>query len=165
MSPIRLILLLNIFCLMKVVMSFPVSNFFMKQIYGQDIQYNNIPIRQTLFPNTHIRHHNSSNSMNMRKMSQSHKNDWIQKLGCKIGSTTSMVVSLSFFSVLAYKRDAFMVTFFLGSILNGIMSKVLKTIINQERPVSTISTTSITSQQHAVYSSVIKPSDKGMPSR
>jgi hypothetical protein len=70
-----------------------------------------------------------------------------------IGSTTSALVSVTFFVVLAWKRDALMVTFFIGSILNGILSKVLKKIINESRPPE-LETVEIT----------IKPSDGGMPS-
>ena len=52
----------------------------------------------------------------------------------KIGSTTSMVVAGTFFVVLCYKRDALMVSFFLGSISNAIFGKVLKKILKIERP-------------------------------
>jgi hypothetical protein len=70
-----------------------------------------------------------------------------------VGSTTSAVVSVVFFAVLAWKRDAFMVSFFLGSIANGILSKVLKKILNQSRPEALQS-----------VSMKLKPSDGGMPS-
>lgn len=70
-----------------------------------------------------------------------------------IGSTTTFVVSASFFIVLAWKRDALMVSFFIGSIANGILSKVLKKIIQQTRPPE-LETTDMK----------IKPSDGGMPS-
>lgn len=72
----------------------------------------------------------------------------------KIGSTTSMVVAGTFFVVLAYQRDAFMLTFFTGSILNGISSKILKRVLNQERP------SGFEDEDSVKY----KPSDKGMPS-
>jgi len=83
-------------------------------------------------------------------------------LVCTIGATTSTVVSLCFFTVLAYQRNAYMVTFFIGSILNGITSKILKKIINQERPTIESSSTSISTPQ---VERSIQPSDKGMPSR
>ena len=51
-----------------------------------------------------------------------------------IGSTTSMFVAVTFFVLLAVKRDALMVSFFIGAINNGILSKVLKKLLNQERP-------------------------------
>lgn len=70
-----------------------------------------------------------------------------------IGSTTSMVVAGTFFVVLAYQRDAFMVSFFIGAISNGVLSKVLKRLLNQERPPE-LETTEMK----------LKPSDKGMPS-
>jgi membrane-associated phospholipid phosphatase len=70
-----------------------------------------------------------------------------------VGSTTSAVVSVVFFAVLAWKRDAFMVSFFLGSIGNGILSKVLKKLLNQSRPEALQS-----------VKMKLKPSDGGMPS-
>jgi hypothetical protein len=72
----------------------------------------------------------------------------------KIGSSTSIVVSGTFFVALSYKRDAFMLTFFIGSILNGITSKILKKVLNIDRPDGHIHDSSVK----------IKPSDKGMPS-
>jgi PAP2 superfamily. len=72
----------------------------------------------------------------------------------KIGSTTSSVVAGTFFLVLAYQRDSFMLTFFIGSILNGISSKILKKVLNVDRPEGFQSDESIK----------VKPSDKGMPS-
>ena len=70
-----------------------------------------------------------------------------------VGSTTSALVSITFFCVLAWQRDAIMVTFFIGSILNGFFSKVLKKLINESRPPE-LETVDMT----------IKPSDGGMPS-
>jgi membrane-associated phospholipid phosphatase len=70
-----------------------------------------------------------------------------------VGSTTSAVVSVVFFAVLAWKRDAFMVAFFLGSIANGILSKVLKKLLNQSRP-----------EALQAVTMKLKPSDGGMPS-
>jgi membrane-associated phospholipid phosphatase len=69
-----------------------------------------------------------------------------------IGSTTSMFVAITFFVLLAVKRDALMVSFFIGAINNGILSKVLKKLLNQERPAEISETVKD------------KPSDKGMPS-
>jgi membrane-associated phospholipid phosphatase len=71
-----------------------------------------------------------------------------------IGSTTSAAVSLTFFGFLAWQRDALMVTFFIGSIGNGILSKLLKRIINQTRPAELASRALIQR----------KPTDNGMPS-
>jgi membrane-associated phospholipid phosphatase len=68
-----------------------------------------------------------------------------------IGGTTSMVVAGTFFTILAYQRDALMVSFFIGSILNGILSKVLKKVLNQDRPMP-------------AFDNIEQPSDKGMPS-
>jgi membrane-associated phospholipid phosphatase len=71
----------------------------------------------------------------------------------KIGSTTSLVVAGTFFLVLAWKRDALMVSFFIGSISNGILSKILKKILKQERPAG-LDESSLD----------LPPSDNGMPS-
>jgi dolichyldiphosphatase len=70
-----------------------------------------------------------------------------------IGKTTSMVVAGTFFAVLAYQRDALMLCFFLGAILNGILSKVLKKLVNQERP-----------EVLLLDEQALPPSDNGMPS-
>jgi hypothetical protein len=50
----------------------------------------------------------------------------LQTVGYKLGSTTSSIVSLTFFSVLAYKRDAFMVTFFIGVCLFSCIYGVIR---------------------------------------
>lgn len=73
----------------------------------------------------------------------------------KIGSTTSMVVAGTFFVVLCYKRDALMVSFFLGSISNAIFGKVLKKILKIERPDVALSQD---------VPEIDQPSDNGMPS-
>jgi dolichyldiphosphatase len=70
-----------------------------------------------------------------------------------VGSSTTFVVAGIFFVVLAWKRDALMVSFFVGSISNGILSKVLKRIINQTRP-----------PELADADIHLKPGDNGMPS-
>jgi len=51
-----------------------------------------------------------------------------------VGSSTSTVVAGTFFLVLSYRRDAYMLTFFIGSILNAIASKLLKRLLDQDRP-------------------------------
>ena len=71
----------------------------------------------------------------------------------KIGSTTSIVVAGTFYIVLCYERNAFMFSFFIGAISNGILSKVLKKILKQERPAE-LDTSSMD----------LAPSDNGMPS-
>jgi hypothetical protein len=68
-----------------------------------------------------------------------------------LGASTSILVAGTFFVVLALQRDALMVSFFMGAITNGALSKVLKKILNQDRP----DDTSV---------AIEKPSDKGMPS-
>jgi dolichyldiphosphatase len=70
-----------------------------------------------------------------------------------LGATTSAFVSLTFYAVLAWHRDATMVAFFLGSISNGVLSKILKKNIQQGRP-----------PELQVAEMSLKPSDGGMPS-
>eukprot|EP00934_Nitzschia_sp_Nitz4_P008240 Nitzschia sp. Nitz4//scaffold38_size140716//113604//114257//NITZ4_003164-RA/size140716-processed-gene-0.65-mRNA-1//-1//CDS//3329550129//8230//frame0 len=76
-----------------------------------------------------------------------------ENLLSKVGSTTSTVVSGTFFFVLAYRRDAPTVSFFMGAIGNGILSKVLKKIVDQQRP-----------PELSVSKLDLPPSDNGMPS-
>jgi membrane-associated phospholipid phosphatase len=71
-----------------------------------------------------------------------------------IGSSTTIVVSGLFFLVLLWKRDALMVSFFIGAISNGVLSKILKKLINQTRP----------PELEHVDDIQLKPGDKGMPS-
>jgi membrane-associated phospholipid phosphatase len=70
-----------------------------------------------------------------------------------VGATTSLVVSWLFFVALAYQRDALMVSFFIGSIGNAIAGKILKRVLNQERPA-----------ELETVDMKLKPGDKGMPS-
>lgn len=76
----------------------------------------------------------------------------MDKLFQTIGKTTSIVVAGIFYIVLAYQRDALMVSFFLGAIANGVLSKVLKKVLKQERPAE------------LVVNMDLPPSDNGMPS-
>ena len=71
-----------------------------------------------------------------------------------IGKSTSTLVSLTFFCVLAWKRDALMMSFFVGAIGNAILSKVLKRLLDQARPEALAEASSIK----------VKPTDPGMPS-
>ncbi|KAL3793105.1 hypothetical protein HJC23_005607 [Cyclotella cryptica] len=71
-----------------------------------------------------------------------------------IGKTASSFVSVSFFLLLASRRDALMVTLFIGSILNAVCSKVLKKLLNHERPATLQTNENVK----------LKPSDGGMPS-
>lgn len=78
-----------------------------------------------------------------------------EKALTKVGSTTSALVAGTFFLSLAYHRDALMVSFFIGAISNGILSKVLKKLLKQERPVAL---------QQTADTMELPPSDNGMPS-
>jgi membrane-associated phospholipid phosphatase len=70
-----------------------------------------------------------------------------------VGKSTSAVVAGTFYIVLAYRRDALMVSFFIGAISNGILSKVLKKVLNISRP-----------EELNLQELDLKPSDNGMPS-
>jgi len=87
----------------------------------------------------------------------------------KIGSTTSTVVAGTFFIVLCYKRDALMVSFFLGAICNAVFGKVLKKVLNIERPEIAAAANGDADDAAMVpkidvIDSIDRPSDNGMPS-
>ena len=71
-----------------------------------------------------------------------------------IGKSASSIVSLSFFALLSTKRDALTTTLFIGSILNAIVGKILKKILNHDRPAELELSNKVK----------LKPSDGGMPS-
>ncbi|CAJ1944319.1 unnamed protein product [Cylindrotheca closterium] len=87
-----------------------------------------------------------------------------------IGKTTSTVVAGTFFVILAWQRDALMVSFFVGAISNGILSKVLKKAIRQERPMMEYvleSSAAGAGSSSSSGNSILEPpppSDNGMPS-
>lgn len=93
-----------------------------------------------------------------------------------IGSTTSIIVAGIFFIALSYQRNAFMISFFIGAIMNAILSKVLKRFINQTRPQQssppqiTIPATTTDTTNSPPTSLIdqlrkpVNPSDNGMPS-
>eukprot|EP00529_Nitzschia_sp_RCC80_P027478 CAMPEP_0113505118 /NCGR_PEP_ID=MMETSP0014_2-20120614/35127_1 /TAXON_ID=2857 /ORGANISM="Nitzschia sp." /LENGTH=245 /DNA_ID=CAMNT_0000400371 /DNA_START=334 /DNA_END=1071 /DNA_ORIENTATION=- /assembly_acc=CAM_ASM_000159 len=83
----------------------------------------------------------------------------LEKVTTAIGSTTSIAVAGTFYVVLCYRRDALMVSFFGGAISNGILSKVLKKILNVARP-DELDTTTVAKQ---TFGGIV-PSDNGMPS-
>ena len=71
-----------------------------------------------------------------------------------LGKSTSTFVSLTFFAFLSLRRDAYMLSFFLLAISNGVMSKLLKRLLNHDRPEA------LEFSEHIK----LKPSDGGMPS-
>ena len=86
-----------------------------------------------------------------------------------IGSSTTLFVSGLFFIVLAYKRNTQMISFFIGAIMNGILSKVLKKLIQQTRPAELYQSSSSSSSSSTTTSGTPdeisnKPTDHGMPS-
>eukprot|EP00956_Cyclotella_meneghiniana_P006464 scaffold8496_cov66-Cyclotella_meneghiniana.AAC.6 len=71
-----------------------------------------------------------------------------------VGKSASSLVSISFFLLLAIRRDALVLTLFVGSIFNAVSSKVLKKVLNHERPANLQLNENVK----------LKPSDGGMVS-
>lgn len=71
-----------------------------------------------------------------------------------VGKSASSLVSISFFLLLATRRDALVLTLFVGSIFNAVSSKVLKKVLNHERPANLQLNENVK----------LKPSDGGMVS-
>ena len=95
---------------------------------------------------------NRSNNKLQSSQNNSQDNSTLSKVAIKVGSTASIFVSLTFFLFLAAFRNASIITFFIGSIYNGILAKVLKLLIDQNRP------------DNINEGIKDKPNDKGMPS-
>ena len=87
-------------------------------------------------------------------MSAKEESTILHQVTTKVGKTASTIVSVSFFLLLAYQRDAIILTLWIGSILNAIASKVAKKVLNHERPAELQDSDKIK----------LKPSDGGMPS-
>jgi len=87
-------------------------------------------------------------------MSTKEESAILHQVTTKVGKTASILVSVSFFLLLAYQRDAIILTLWIGSILNAIASKVAKKVLNHERPAELQDSDKIK----------LKPSDGGMPS-
>ncbi|KAL7450574.1 hypothetical protein ACHAWC_002470, partial [Mediolabrus comicus] len=77
------------------------------------------------------------------------------KITTLIGRTTSTLISLLFFLLLATQRNVIITTLFIGSILNAIAGKILKKILDHDRPFVEL---------YETDELKIKPSDGGMPS-
>ena len=88
------------------------------------------------------------------KMSTKEESTILHQVTTKVGKTASTIVSVSFFLLLAYQRDAIILTLWIGSIINAIASKVAKKVLNHERPAELQDSDKIK----------LKPSDGGMPS-
>jgi len=98
---------------------------------------------------------NSSSSMTSSiKMSTREESTILHQVTTKVGKSASTIVSVSFFLLLAYQRDAIILTLWIGSILNAIASKIAKKVLNHERPAELQDSDKIK----------LKPSDGGMPS-
>lgn len=87
-------------------------------------------------------------------MTSSESEDIPHKITTAVGKTASTLVSVSFFVVLAYRRDAVMLAIWIGSILNAVLSKVFKKLLDHERPAELMYNDGVG----------LKPSDGGMPS-
>ena len=95
-----------------------------------------------------------SDDISSSSSSSSSYDDILQTITTIIGKTASLSVSISFFLLLAYHRNATILTIWVGSILNAILSKIIKKIVNQNRP----------SELQTNSNIKLKPSDGGMPS-
>ena len=71
-----------------------------------------------------------------------------------VGKSASSLVSISFFVLLATRRDALTLTLFIGSIFNAVSSKVMKKLLNIQRPANLKLNENVK----------LKPSDGGMVS-
>ncbi|KAL7492418.1 hypothetical protein ACHAWT_002049 [Skeletonema menzelii] len=91
----------------------------------------------------------SSNSNN-----NSDDDELFERATTLIGKSASSLVSLSFLLLLSTQRDAITTTLFIGSILNAISGKILKKILNHDRPAELKLSDRVK----------LKPSDGGMPS-
>ena len=96
----------------------------------------------------------ASSSMSSTEVMDPSAASILHQITTVIGKSASTAVSLSFFLLLAYHRNALLLTLFLGSILNSILGKILKKILNHERPAELQSNANVK----------LKPSDGGMPS-
>lgn len=107
-------------------------------------------------PRTKLQSPNLKMSLSSDKSSESEEqSSLITTILYTIGASTSTLVAGTFFVVLCYQRDALMVSFFMGAITNGVLSKILKKILNQDRP---------TTDDSSTAAAVEQPNDKGMPS-
>ncbi|GAX21739.1 dolichyldiphosphatase [Fistulifera solaris] len=75
-----------------------------------------------------------------------------------VGSTTSLLVGGSVFCAIVWYRNALTVSLFIGSVSNGILSKILKRLLRQERPITASVENATTSNDITI------PNDHGMPS-
>jgi membrane-associated phospholipid phosphatase len=149
-------LIFGLFCLPSTVVSFQPNPQLARISFQKAVQplinSDILPRRQTSNPIISIMATAEDSSSNNN--SEQQPSVWTNHPAlAKIGSTTSAVVAGTFYIVLAYQRDALMVSFFIGSIANGILSKVLKKLLKQERP----------AELNAAELE-LAPSDNGMPS-
>ena len=89
-----------------------------------------------------------------KSTSMTSESDTLHKITTGVGKTASTLVSVSFFLLLAYQRDAVILAIWIGSILNAVLGKVAKKMLNHERPAELRNNDRVK----------LKPSDGGMPS-
>jgi hypothetical protein len=90
----------------------------------------------------------------LKSTSMTSESDTLYKITTGVGKTASTLVSVSFFLLLAYQRDAVILAIWIGSILNAVLGKVAKKMLNHERPAELRNNDRVK----------LKPSDGGMPS-
>jgi acid phosphatase family membrane protein YuiD len=98
----------------------------------------------------------STSSMTSSSESSSHdnNNDIMRDITTVVGGTASLFVSFAFLVLLAYYRDANILSVWIGSILNAICGKFIKRLLKHDRPFELRNNDRL----------IIKPSDGGMPS-
>jgi len=99
---------------------------------------------------------NKPTPTNKNKNNNNNNNNMAATLVKIIGKTTSILVAGAVFVALAYLRNAMTFSLFVGSVANGILSKVLKRVLNQSRPV-------VAGDADTAIAANI-PDDNGMPS-
>ena len=119
----------------------------------RDLQVLRPPATASMSTRTSLKESTSDDNASSLSSSSSSSSSILTVIITKIGSTTSTVVAGTFFVALCYKRDALMVSFFLGAICNAVFGKVLKKILKIERPVD------VDGDDNAD-----RPNDNGMPS-
>ena len=122
------------------------------------LKYRHNNIRQILQSSMTLNSSNKNDSNDVTTTqiinNNTNNNELFETITTLTGKTASTLVSLTFFLLLSTRRDALITTLFIGSIANAVSGKILKRVINQERP----ELLELSSQVK------LKPSDGGMPS-
>lgn len=97
-----------------------------------------------------------SRTLSLLSTSNNYLYSLISQLTEVVGKSATSVVSAALFISLLWRRDAQVVTIFVGAVWNGILSKILKLVIRQPRPKKLLLMSESSVKD--------KPSDPGMPS-